>query len=177
MASPAWLTATPADVQNDGRLSAAMLKATYSDNDAATEISRQIIDWSSVVISRLRRAAVNAGLTATFDDDLSTVLNTEQQKTACQALKLLVISALWKNLPGADSQYNTESNDTGGSSLAPDLRLISGEGLLKELEADIKTQGDLTDASNLSGYGSSIQMTRTDGYSQHPLNAHCGRRR
>ena len=60
--------------------------SAYKSNDDGeflAEISRRVTEWSDVVINRLRFAAVKNGLVASFDNDLTTVLNAEQQKQAC----------------------------------------------------------------------------------------------
>lgn len=172
MAIPTWLTVTAANVRTDSRMDKAMAQSSYTtDGEFEAEIARHITDWSSIVMSRLQRAAAGAGLTPSFGSDLTSILNTEQQKTACMALKLLVISALWQNLAGTDSNYFNQANDTGlsgGASDSVEKRLTSGEGLLAELERQIKTMGSIAGDGDLSkvGAGMSVQLTRVDGYSE-----------
>lgn len=177
MAIPSWLSVTAADVQTDSRLTADMAKAGYSDSDFQAEIARRGMEWSNVIIGRLRRAAVTAGLSTAFDDDLSTVLTDDQQATANLALKLFVISVLWQNLPGSDSQYANQANDTGlsgttGTTTNISARLTSGEGLLAELEKELRVQGELATDSGVTDNGSAVstRMVRDDGYAQCPVS-------
>ena|GEM_PF-2586622 len=180
MPIPTWLTCTAADVQTDSRISPDMAQNTYDDTAFQTEITRHIGDWKNVVMSRLRRSAMQAGLITSLDDDLSTVLSDDQQKTASLALKLLVISALWQNLAGTDSNYANQANNTGlnsGASTSVEKRLTSGEGLLAELESEIMAYADANtnNTGNLGGQAVSMQLQREDEYSRCPVSvSNCG---
>jgi len=174
MSIPTWLTCTAADVQTDSRMTAYSAYKSNDDGEFLAEISRRVTEWSDVVINRLRFAAVKNGLVASFDNDLTTVLNAEQQKQACLALKLLVISALWQNLPGADAQYNNQANDTGlssgtGTATSVDRRITSGEGLLSDLEKQIKIIAEAAGADSIgaSGVAVTTRPIRVDAYTRY----------
>lgn len=90
------------------------------------------------------------------------------------SLKLLVISALWQNLPGADAQYNNQANDTGlssgtGTATNVDRRITSGEGLLSDLEKQIKIIAEAAGADSIgaSGVAVTTRPIRVDAYTRY----------
>jgi hypothetical protein len=174
MSIPTWLTCTAADVQTDSRMTAYSAYKSNDDGEFLAEISRRVTEWAPVVANRLRRAAVIAGLIASYDNDLTTVLNAEQQEQACLALKLLVIAMLWQNLPGQDAQYNNQANDTGlsggtGTTTNVDRRITSGEGLLSDLEKQIMIDGQAAGADSINKNGAAVvtRPIRVDAYTRY----------
>lgn len=178
MAIPIWLTVNPVDVQTDSRVTAYMANTSYDDAAFQAEITRHIVDWSNTIISRLRRHCVEASLTTDFSDALATILSTEQQGIACQALKLFVIASIWQNLSGSDAHFSYEAADSGlrvgqGLRTNVDPRMTSAEGLIGELEKQIVLMGIANVASqdnvDVSLAGTTVTPRRVDEYTLHPL--------
>ena len=174
MALPTWLTLNPATIQADSKITPEMWLVAATDATLQADITRFVASWSSVAITRLRRACLNARLITVMTDDLSTILDTEAQQIVCLAVQLLVTSSLWQNLDGHDAQIHSEANNTGAfgaSRKGTSARITSGEGLLDELEDLIITVGEAVENQkvNLDSVGRSIRPYRTDGYTYRPI--------
>lgn len=159
MARPAWFVLDTAAIAEDAKLDGDEYAGEDGPAKRDAEIERRIPAAAAFVVGELRREALVAGLIADFSDDLSTILDEDQQTVAIEAGRLMVVAAVHGVLPGETHRYRAQqATDGRNMNNIGQTRLATAESYLTSLKSQI--QAIAAAKTGLSAGAESIEVNR-----------------